>query len=410
MDEWTGTCTTRDRVVAPFSLRENIIYSYRTYFRLVKKTFFSSRNGAAALTIRRFVLMACFSLLLLLMQTVHWIAFALDEVLYRDYRSVDVRHPLFIVGMPRSGTTFLHRLLSQDTDRFTTFTLWELLIAPSITERKIVFGLGALDRMVGAPFKALLKVVEQRAFRGMGDIHAISLSDPEEDYLTLIPIYACFLMILPFPFREELGHLAFFDDETPERDKERIMGFYKASLQRHLYVHGTGKTLLSKNVSFAPMIATLSQTFPDAQFIGTVRNPLSAVPSHISSMMEGAALFYNSVRDEAFRDQMIAIQRYVCSRLTMVLPRLPEERQVTVRMEDLQTNLYRVIRGIYRRFGFDVSPAFNAYLNRQDRRQKSFKSGHRYDLATYNLSSEEIFRRFVDVYDRFDYSPPPACG
>jgi hypothetical protein len=396
--------------MATFSLRENIIYSYRTYFRLVKKTFFAGRNGAAPLTARRLVRTLCFSLLLLVVQTVHWLAFALDEVLYRDYRSVDVRHPLFIVGMPRSGTTFLHRLLSQDTDRFTTFTLWELLMAPSITERKIVFGLAALDRTLGAPFKALLKLMEKRTFHAMSDIHAISLSDPEEDYLTLIPIYACFLMILPFPFREELGHLAFFDDETPPGDKKRIMGFYNACLQRHLYIHGTGKTLLSKNVSFAPMIATLAQTFPDARFIGSVRNPLSAVPSHISSMMEGAALFDHPVRGEAFRDQMIAIQRYACSRLTMVLPRLPEERQITVRMEDLQTNLYRVIRGIYRRFGFDVSPAFDAYLSTQDRRQKSFKSCHRYDLATYELSSEAIFRRFVDLCDRFDYSPPPVCG
>jgi hypothetical protein len=344
------------------------------------------------------------------MQTIHWLAFGLDEVLYRNYRSVNVRHPLFIVGMPRSGTTFLHRLLSQDRDRFTTFTLWELLIAPSITERKIIFGLAALDRMAGAPFRRLLKLFEQRTFRGMGDIHAISLSDPEEDYFTLIPIYACFLMILPFPFPEELGHLAFFDDETPQEDKKRIMGFYKACLQRHLYVHGTGKILLSKNVSFAPMIATLAQTFPDARFIGTVRNPLSAVPSHISSMMEGATLFDNPVRDEAFRDQMIAIQRYTCSRLTTVLPRLPEERQIAVRMEDLQTDLHGVVEGIYRRFGFDVSTAFDVYLSTEDRRQKSFKSGHRYDLATYDLSSDEIFRRFADIYDRFDYSLPPVCG
>jgi omega-hydroxy-beta-dihydromenaquinone-9 sulfotransferase len=389
----------------PFSLKENIIVSYKTYFRLLGRTFLATGNTQARLTLRRFAVMLLFSVFLFVLQTMHWLAFIMDEVLFSGYKFVAVRQPVFIVGVPRSGTTFLHRLMSEDRDRFTTFTLWELIFAPSITERKIIFGLARLDRLFGAPLKHLINWTERKAFGSLDDIHLISLSDPEEDYFALAPVYACFLMILPFPFPEELGHLAFFDDQTPEPDKKRIMAFYKTCLQRHLYVHGTDKILLSKNVSFGPMIETLNRTFPDSYIIGTVRDPLRAVPSHISSMMEGAAIFDNDVQGDTFRDQMIDVQRYAYTHLAEALPRLPEDRQMTVKMEDLQMSLRATVRGIYDHLGYDVTPEFDRYLQHQDERQKVYKSGHAYDLSAYNLSDDDIVRRFDDVYNRYDYAP-----
>ncbi len=389
-----------------FSLTENIIISYKTYFRLLRRTFFPGKGSQARLTPRRFAVMLLFSILLFFLQTVHWLGFVIDEILFRGYKSIAVRQPLFIVGVARSGTTFLHRLLSRDSSNFISFSLWELILAPSITQRKIVLGLAACDRFVGAPLKRLLGWAERAIFGKLDDIHMISLSDPEEDYFTLVPIYACFLMILPFPFFEELGHLAFFDDQTPAADKERIMAFYKTCLQRHLYVHGTDRVLLSKNVSFGPMIAALNRTFPDCRIIGTVRDPLYAVPSHISSMMEGAALFDNDTRGDAFTRQLVDVQRYAYTHLAEVLPRLPEERRLIIRMEDLHRDLYSVVTGVYHHFHYSLVPEIEAWLRQQSRRQKSYKSGHQYDLASFNLSAEDISRRFADVYNRFGYTPP----
>lgn len=390
----------------PFSLKQNILFSYQCYLYFLRRTFLGCRGTQARLTPKRFAGMTVFFIALLGLQTFHWLAFAVDEVLFSGYKSVDIREPLFIVGVPRSGTTFLQRLLSADRDTFTSFTLWELILAPSITERKILLGLAALDRRVGAPFKRLVAWFERTALGGLDDIHRVSLSDPEEDYLALAPIYACYLMILPFPFPEDLGHLAFFDDQTPRADKERIMAFYKTCLQRHLYVHGTEKTLLSKNVSFGPMVETLAQVFPDGRVIGTVRNPLHAVPSHISSMLEGAALFDNDTRGDTFRDQMIEVQRYAYSHLADVLPRLPRSRHMLLRMEDLQEDLEGVIRTLYARFSFSMTPAYEALLKRRDQSQKTYRSRHRYDPSRYNLTRADIFHRFYDVYHRFGYMPP----
>lgn len=389
-----------------FSLRENILYSYKTYGHLLKKTFLTARGTQARLTPRRFATMLFFSSALLVLQTVHWLAYIADELLFSGYKKVAVHKPLFIVGVPRSGTTFLHRFMSADTEHFTTFSLWELILAPTITQRKMIQGLGVLDRLAGGPARRMIDLLERRAFSGLDAIHKISLSDPEEDYFALAPIYACFLMILPFPFPDTLGYLAFFDDAADDAHKERIMAFYKTCLQRHLYVHGTEKILLSKNVSFGPMVQTLARAFPDCRIVGTVRNPEDAVPSHISSMMEGAALFDNDVQGDTFRDQMIEVQRYAYTHLAEVLPRLPEDRCTILTMESLQNNLHDVITALYERFGYTMTPAFDWYLRLETRKQQSYKSGHHYDLAAYNLTKEDIFHRFSDVYHRFGYVPP----
>lgn len=392
-----------------FLLGENILISYKTCFQLFRRTFFSSQKTQARLTLRRFITMLIFSVLLLILLTLHWACFIIDEILFRAYKSIDIREPIFVVGVPRSGTTFLHRFLSEDKDRFTTFSLWELIIAPSITQRKIISGIAKIDDYAGGPLNRLVGFLERKAFGSLDDIHKISFSDPEEDYFLLAPVFACFIMILPFPFPEELGYLAFFDDKAAEKDKARIMAFYKTCLQRHLYVHGRDKQLLSKNVSFGPMIETINRTFPDCKIIGTVRDPIDAVPSHISSMMEGAAIFDNDVQGDTFRDQMVAVQEYAYTHLAEVIPKLPEKRRVIVKMEDLQDNLYGTVKDMYDRFELNMDPAFEAYLKHEDLKQKRYKSGHTYDLASFRLSGKNIYHWFQDVYSLYDY-PIPAEG
>lgn len=61
---------------------------------------------------------------------VTWVHPLLDELLFPDHRRIEVRAPVFIVSNFRGGTTFLHRLLALDRDRFCTMQMWEVLLAP----------------------------------------------------------------------------------------------------------------------------------------------------------------------------------------------------------------------------------------------------------------------------------------
>ncbi|ETR72859.1 MAG: hypothetical protein OMM_07293, partial [Candidatus Magnetoglobus multicellularis str. Araruama] len=310
--------------------------------------------------------------------------FFLDDIFFKDYKNIEIKEPLFILGVPRSGTTLLQRVISNDTDRFTTFMLWELLFAPAIIERKLILALGKLDHLMGAPFYRLLNWLDNVAFKGLDDIHLASLTVPEEDYFALLPICACFLLIHVFPFDDELWHLAYFDDKMPEKDKDRIMKFYSASLKRHLYIKGADKRILSKNPSFTPMIQTLNKTFPDCKIIGCVRNPLQVIPSLVSSMMTGVELFDNDPKAYEFRDQLMNMLVYFYTHLHEILPGLPSDRHDFVTMEYLKENVQQTVEDLYHRFGFDISPAFHDYLTKETHQAQKYKSQHRYSLDQFD--------------------------
>ncbi|MFT4901153.1 MAG: hypothetical protein ACI81V_000420 [Lentimonas sp.] len=55
------------------------------------------------------------------LQLIHWLGFLIDELCYPHYRRIEVKAPLFIAGIPRSGTSFVHRTLASDPS-FTSMT------------------------------------------------------------------------------------------------------------------------------------------------------------------------------------------------------------------------------------------------------------------------------------------------
>jgi hypothetical protein len=351
-------------------------------------------------TLRRLLLLALFLPVFLLTQTIHWLCLALDEVFFPAYRKVQVREPLFVVGLPRSGTSFLQRVLAQDGNRFTTTRLWELLFAPSIIQRKILLALGTLDRRLGSPLGRLFRQAEKGGFRWMEIIHEVSLTDPEEDYFLLLPAFACFLLVVPFPYQDALWELARFDLLPPAKRKP-LMAFYHRAAQRHLYVAGPGMRLLSKNPSFTPLIRSLADTFPDARFLCCIRDPAQVVPSLLSSIRSGADLFGYDVSEPRIRDRYVEMLTFFARHAPSALSTLPPDRYAFVPLSELKSDLEGFILGVYDRFGWTPEGGFRERLRKEASRGKSYRSRHRYTLEEFGLSAR-------DLQGRFDTLPIPA--
>jgi len=232
-----------------------------------------------------------------LLNLVHWLGFALDEIFFPGYRNVQVRRPVFICGIPRSGTTHLQRVLAAD-EAFTTLTLFECVIAPSVTERHAWRFLRRWWPGAGAR-------VLDRATSAMADVHTLGLDEPEEDFLLLLWIQACFLAVIACPDSAHYWRLGWFDEVLPYRERRWVLAFYRRLVQKHLYFHGPDRRLLSKNPSFTPMIESLSRAFPDASFIACVREPARTVPSQLSSLLPAFRLLGTTELDPAFRGHMV---------------------------------------------------------------------------------------------------------
>src|SRR5580704_1043802 len=67
---------------------------------------------------RIWIISILFIFLYLLNQAIHLVFRIVDEIFFRGYRKVQIKEPVFIISNPRSGTTFLHRLISLDEENF----------------------------------------------------------------------------------------------------------------------------------------------------------------------------------------------------------------------------------------------------------------------------------------------------
>jgi hypothetical protein len=352
--------------------------------------------------------MAVFIPLLAVTQLAHWFGFLLDEIFFRGYRDVEVREPLFVVGVPRSGTTLLHRVLARDEERFTTFSTGELLFGASVTERRIWEVVASIDRRLFRGAGAGILGRALRAAGGLEGVHEIGPEAPEEDYLALVPAMSCFLLVLAFPFSERLWQLAFFDEQLPEDDRRWVLRFYRKCLQRHLYAKGRGRRLLSKNAAFGSWARSLREEFPDCRMILCVRDPVEAIPSQLSSLESGIRLFDADRGRTFFRGRMVEVLEHAYFHLAAVADDLPQNEAVVIRMEEMRGGLADCVQRIYGNFGFTMSPRFSAQLAEAGARARQFRSRHDYSLEQFGLSGKMIRTRFSKAYVRFAFSPPSS--
>lgn len=345
---------------------------------------------------RRVLVMAAFVPLFTLVQAVHWIGLLLDEVLFPGFRKTPVTAPLFVLGVPRSGTTMVHRVLARD-DALTTFRTWECFLAPSITQRKVILAVARIDRAVGRPGGRLIRLLERGIFGGLDDVHAMDLMAPEEDYLALLPVMACFILVIPFPTAAPLWRMATFDRDMPPGPRGRLLRFYHGLLQRHLYVHGTDKRLLSKNAAFAGMAGALQETFPDARFLRCHRDPRSVVPSQLSSIQGGVRLFDSDPGGRIFTPRMLEVLRFYYENLDRHLPAPDGERHVTLDMRALKEDLFNTIAHLYEAIDQPLTPAFREALAEEANAARAYRSSHRYDAADFGLDETAIATVFASV-------------
>lgn len=373
------------------------LISAKRFAGLALSSLTASPDGQAPLRPRRVLIMLGFLPVFALAQTLHWLGFLLDDLFFRGWRRIDVKQPLFVLGVPRSGTTRLHQVLAQD-QQFTTFRTWECLFAPSVTQRLFFLGLARIDRAIGAPAARLLRRVERHAFAGLDAVHPMGLTTPEEDYFALMPVLSCFILALPFPGFEHIWRIGRFDVDIEPAERRRLLDFYEACLKRHLYVHGADKRLLSKNAAFAPWALGLAQRFPDARFIVSLRDPLETVPSQLSSIGSGLAFFGIPADSQPVRQRLTTQLAFYYENLDRLRQQVPAERHAALGMTELRTGLGQTLTRIYERFGLPLSAAFSEVLRHEDAQAKGFKSRHCYSLEQFELTSAGLSERFAAAY------------
>ena len=367
---------------------------------------FNAKDTLARLTPKRIAVLLIMIPFYVVLEIVNWTCLLLDEIFFGAYRHQKVADPVFVVGAPRSGTTFLHRVLSKDKEHFSSMTPFEIIFAPSIIQKKFWQIMGYADRTLfeGAIFKKIREIDRKNYEQSKNWVmHKFSWFEVDEDDPILVHIFASTFLIFMFPFKEHIGKFGRFDEALPPHERRQIMLFYKNCVKRHLYTYGPQKRFLSKNPAFSCKIQSLYETFPDAKIVCMVRSPLNTVPSTISQLAYYYDLFCDLEDPYPLRDMIIKMVNYNYYYTLKLLDPLPPEKQAVERYGDLVAEPGTVVRKLYERFGFEVSDEYGAVLDNENEKAKVYRSDHKYSFETIGIDREKVITDFKYIFDRFGF-------
>jgi len=370
---------------------------YPTLFKLIRLTF-SKRYFSWRHTLFVVLFLPPFFILRVFV----WGMRKLDYLFFFGFTRQQINKPLYIIGNPRSGTTFSHRLLALD-EQFCYLRLYHTVF-PSVTCYKIFALFGRVDSLLGGCGKRLLHAISARGFKGWETIHPTGPEKAESDEM-----YFMYAMLSPnlgllFPFLKEMD-AATFVDFLPEKSRKKLMKYYYSCLQRHLYAEGPDKILLQKVALIAGRIGTIYELLPDIRVVHLVRHPYQSIPSLVS-MFDTT---WKTLAPEACRNGQayVDLTDMICDyyeHLHEFEKNLPAENLLKIRYEDLLADPYGVVAGIYEKFDLELGPAYDKVLQQQVEKAKSYQSRHSYSLENYGVSEELIKNRLKTVFDDYGFS------
>lgn len=381
-------------------------FDFKAFVRYNFRAFFKTRGEHYRLTPKRFLILVIWLILFIPAQLINRICFMLDEIFFPNYRRQEVRGPIFIIGNPRSGTTFLHRLMYKDAETFTAFAVWELLLAPSIIQRKFIWALVRIITLIGYPIRQLERSINKYLNPDKKNTaHVIKINEAEEDEHILIHSWTSESLWAIYPFQDELLPYFFFDRDIPKPKQRKIMKFYKNMIQRHLYAHGENKILLSKNPPHSSKLAALMETFPNARFINLVRTPFEVMPSMLDYMSSGWNLFCDPLETYPFKDELFEVLKFYYQYPVEFFKDKPD-RCNFIQYEHLVQHPDEIIEELYAWLGLDYSEKFKEIVTRETIAARRYKSHHEYSIVGMGLSEERIASEFEQVlsYYKFDQS------
>ncbi len=373
----------------------------RLFWRTTYRSFFASKNTPARLTRKRTIFLLLFYAVWPIGQLIHRFFFLLDDILFPAHRTQAIEKPLFILGNLRSGSTFLHRLLSRDSATFTSLTTWEIYLTPSVTQKKITQFVSRLDKKLGGHLHQLLYAFDRRTL-GKLKIHRISFFQPEEDENILLHIWDSFWVSFLFPFMDELPNYQHFDEALSPEHKRRIMGFYKSMLQRHMYATGK-KYFVAKNPAFSPKIETLLEFFPDARIIYLARNPLDMLPSTVSWINYARRVFTEPKEKYLYLDEILDFTQHWYRHPLQYLDAHPSPRHLILNYDDLIQRPEQVIRSFYEQFGYPDKPGLDRIVDEAVKEALSFNSDHFYSYEEMGFTRQQIVETYADIFKRFGF-------
>lgn len=299
-----------------------------------------------------------------------------------EVRKIPIQRPVVIIGLPRTGSTALHRLLAVDA-QFQALETW-LTEAPMIRPLRETWDTYTAYRACIANFEALYaRLPELR--KG----HVFAADEVEECTLVLMQNFESSVWIV----HQDLPTYArWFETRSARESYHRYV-----NVLRLIGAREPQRRWLLKSPHHTAELDSLFEVLPDACIIQTHRDPLMAIPSFCSGIYSSRKrdLDGQGAKPEIIGPKQCAYWRKILDRVSAVRDR-PGTKFCDVDHRRFIADPLGVVRSIYDCFDLTLSPDIEEKMRAWVNASPTSRHGkHEYLVDSWGLTSAQICEYFA---------------
>jgi hypothetical protein len=300
--------------------------------------------------------------------------------------------PIVIVGLPRSGTTKLHRLLAVD-EQFQWLPLWRILNPAPMHA-------GVLPADERDPRIAIAEAFVDDLRRNHPDFHA---GHPMEAMAADEEVFMADLVLRGWNPCYSL-HVPSYQRWLEAQDFSVWYAQLRRLLQLFQWQDGAqGKTWLLKTCEHLGYLPHLLSVFPRATVVHCHRDPVTSVAS-LAALTAASRRMHSedAPMDEAGRFVIEHLSRQMRAYLWARAELEGDHRFVDVAYKEIVGDILPAIERIYDAARIPLSAATRTQMRAWERANPADKHGrHRYSLSDTGLTEREVRESFGDYLQRF---------
>ncbi len=300
-----------------------------------------------------------------------------------EYADVPVERPIFVMGLPRTGTTALHRLLHADP-MAQGLEMW-ITQFPQPRPPRETWESDPIFAGMQQAFAA--HHVESPDYMG---IHYMDATSVEE----------CWRLLRQTGMSnsyESLANVPRYSRWLRGQDWTDAYARHKQNLQL-IGLHEQDKRWVLKNPSHMTALDALLTVYPDALVVYTHRDPVVCIASSCSLSAETTAGHSETYVGSVIGQTQLDLWSRSFHAFHDARPRYGSAQFADVSFSDLRADPLGVTRALYEQWDLDWTAEVQAAIEEIDRESRSGAAAprHEYSLEDYGLTE----RRVLDAFDR----------
>ena len=301
-----------------------------------------------------------------------------------EHAEVAIERPIFVTGLPRSGTTALHRLLTADPGH-QGLQLW-LAEVPQPRPPRETWAADPAFRYVQAGCER--HHVSHPEFMA---VHYMAAGQVEECWQLL-------RQSMRSVSYECLAHLPGYSSWLRGQDWTTAYRRHRRNLQL-IGLPDAGRRWVLKNPSHLFALDALLAVYPDAMVIQTHRAPRTAVASVCSLAAQASAEWSTTFRGKVIGRDQLETWAYGLDRFTEARAGHDPAQFYDIEYDDFVANPLGTVAAVYQHFGLALSGrAADAMRELCGQSPGTAGRGHRYVLSDFGLTAEQVDERFAGYH------------